>query len=116
MRSTPFQKESMLNEYLTNGYRDDEIADRRPENGREGTFGDSGGRVLQKRKNHTQVNLLVWLLGVSDSCSAYLEVSADVGPRQDANGGREENGKHLEEVVLGSSPVGFQVRYEDIAW
>lgn len=45
-----------------------------------------------------------------DLCSAfssYLKVSGYVGSREDANGWREENGKHLEKVAFRSSPVWF---------
>ena len=37
-----------LNEYLTKSYRNKEITECGPENGHEGSFGDSSSRVLQK--------------------------------------------------------------------
>lgn len=41
------------------------------------------------------------------SFSLYFKVSRDVGSRQDAGGGGEENGKHLEKAAFRSSPVWF---------
>lgn len=69
--------------------------------------------------NKVQISIHVVLLTLA--CSSllfyllYFEVSRDVGPGQDANGGREKNGKHLEKAAISTSPVRRQVLYEDIA-
>ena len=48
--------------------------------------------------------------------SRYLQVSGDVDPGQDADGGGEEDGEHAEEAAVWASPVWQQVGQEDLTW
>lgn len=45
---------------------------------------------------------------------SYSEVFIGVGSTQDADGGGEENGKHLEKGAFRATPVRFEVGYKNV--
>lgn len=60
-------------------------------------------RILQKKNKNQETKPL-----------RYPQVPGDVRSRQDACGGREENGEHAKEGSLWSPPAGHKISSEDV--